>query len=195
MVDRDKLQIVHDLIARTLRDDTPGDYIETGVWRGGTCIMMRAILKENGVTDRKIYVADSFEGLPRPDKRYPHDRKDHLAKFSELAISEEQVRANFARYGLLDDQVVFLKGYFCDTLPKLTNEHFALIRLDGDMYQSTTDALTNLYPRLSPGGFCIVDDWTLKPCRKAVDDYLAAHGVRPKITEAHANAWWQKEYQ
>ena len=99
------------LTEATLADRIPGDYIETGVWRGGACILMRAVMAAYGVSDRRVYVADSFEGLPRPDAaRYPADRGDKLFSFGELAVSEAQVRRNFEAYGLLDDQVVFLKG-------------------------------------------------------------------------------------
>src|SRR5438132_2136885 len=86
--------------------EIPGDFIETGVWRGGCCILMRGILAANGVTDRRVYVADSFAGLPPPDaERYAADAGDPHHTFKELSISIEQVRENFARYGLLDDQV------------------------------------------------------------------------------------------
>jgi hypothetical protein len=94
---------------------------------------------------------------------------------------------------LLDNQVVFLKGWFRDTLPKLTDERFAIVRLDGDMYESTTDALTNLYPRLSPGGFAIIDDYSLQMCRRAVHDYLDAHSLKPDLMEIDAGSvYWRK---
>ena len=106
---------VEDVLAR----DVPGDLIETGVWRGGATIFMRSILKAYGVTDRRVWVADPFEGLPPPNPdRYPSDRGDNLHTFKELAVPLESVRANFERYGLLDDQVQFLKGWFRDTLPR-----------------------------------------------------------------------------
>jgi predicted O-methyltransferase YrrM len=84
-----------------------------------------------------------------------------------LAVSREDVERNFAKYGLLDDRVVFLQGWFKDTLPSAPIGKIALLRLDGDMYESTMDALQNLYPKLSPGGYCIIDDF-FGPCRLAV---------------------------
>jgi O-methyltransferase len=184
------------LVEATLQDAIPGDYIETGVWRGGACILIRAVLAAHGVADRRVFVADSFEGLPRPNaETYPADRRDKLFRFAELAISEEEVRSNFAAYGLLDAQVVFLKGFFRDTLPRLTDERFAVIRLDGDMYESTTDALVNLYDRLAPGGYAIVDDYgSLGHCRKAVHDFLDARRLSPKIEPVDEGCvWWRKE--
>src|SRR5205823_2770267 len=118
-----------------------------------------AVLAAYDVSDRRVLCADSFEGLPRPDpERFSADKRDRLYAFRELAVSEEQVRRNFAAYGLLDDQVVFVKGYFRDTLPNLPADQFALLRLDGDMYESTMLALTHLYDKLADRGFVIVDD-------------------------------------
>ena len=138
MIGSDGLANIRQLIEFTLSENIPGDYIETGVWRGGACIFMRAILEAFQITDRRVFVADSFGGLPKPNaEKYPKDRRDRLHAYEELAVSQETVAANFAKYGLLDDQVVFLKGFFSETLPKLTSERFALIRLDGDMYGRT----------------------------------------------------------
>jgi O-methyltransferase len=189
-----RLRSLRHLVETTLQENIPGDYIETGIWRGGACILMRAILQAHGVKDRKVYCADSFDGLPKPRADYRHDRRDRLHRFSELAVSEEQVRRNFESYDLLDDQVVFLAGWFRDTLPTLTNERFALIRLDGDMYESTADALTHLYPRLSPGGFAIIDDYGgIAACKKAVHDYLDTNALKPEIVAVDQSCiWWRK---
>ena len=194
MIGPGRLRNLRQLVETTLRENVPGDYIETGIWRGGACILMRAVLAAHGVANRKVFCADSFSGLPAPNARFRHDRRDRLHKFSELAISEEQVRRNFESYGLLDDQVVFLKGWFRDTLPALTDERFAVIRLDGDMYESTTDALTHLYPRLTPGGFAIIDDYGgITACRKAVHDYLDANALKPEIVAVDQSCvWWRK---
>ena len=196
MIGEKRLANLRELVDRTLSENIPGDYIETGVWRGGDCILIRAILEARGVTERKVFLADSFEGLPRPNpERYPADKRDRLFKFHELAVLEEQVRENFRKYDLLDDQVIFLKGPFSETLSKLTTEQFALIRLDGDMYGSTMDALTNLYDRVSSGGFVIVDDYgALQNCRRAVNDFLSSRSLRPPITPVDVSCvWWRKD--
>ena len=105
---------VEDILAKKI----PGDLIETGVWRGGAIIFMRAVLKAYDVTDRCVWGADSFAGLPKPDvERFPADEGDQTHTHPELAVSLDQVRANFEKYGLLDDQVRFLPGWFRDTLP------------------------------------------------------------------------------
>ena len=193
MIGLRRLDNLQDCIESVLRDQVPGDLIETGVWRGGACIFMRGVLRAHGVDDRRVYVADSFQGLPAPNaEKYPHDVGDlhHLHRF--LAVSEEQVRKNFERYGLLDDRVVFLKGWFRDTLPNAAIRALSVLRLDGDMYESTMDALNALYPKLSPGGYCIIDDYVLPNCRKAIDEYRAAHGiVEPIHTIDPISCYWR----
>jgi O-methyltransferase len=195
MVGLARLENVQRCVEDVLARNVPGDFIETGVWRGGTVIFMRALLKAHGVTDRRVWVADSFAGLPPPDpERYPLDRGLDLSIYPELAISLEQVQANFARYGLLDDQVRFLKGWFRDTLPHAPVETLAVLRLDGDLYESTTDALTHLYPKLAPGGYVIVDDYGAIPaCQQAVHDYREAHGITDAIeTVDWTGAFWRR---
>jgi O-methyltransferase len=181
-------------VERIIADRVPGDLIETGVWRGGASIFMRGILAAYGVTDRRVWVADSFEGLPKPDPRYAADAGDpHHTFKSLLAVSLDDVRANFEKYGLLDDQVRFLKGWFRDTLPLAPIERLAVLRLDGDMYGSTIEALEPLYPKLSRGGYLIVDDYALSGARKAVEDYRAANGITDPVNEIDwTGAFWRK---
>jgi len=194
MIGRERLEHVRDCVLDVLGNDVPGDLIETGVWRGGTTILMRGILRARGVTDRSVYVADSFEGLPPPDvARYPADEGLNFHEHPVLAVSLEEVRANFERYDLLDDQVVFVKGWFRDTLPGLADRTFAVLRLDGDLYESTRDALVNLYPRLSPGGWLIVDDFHIPACVQAVTEYREAHGITAELHRVNWAAAWKKE--
>ncbi|MCG3774477.1 MAG: Mycinamicin III 3''-O-methyltransferase [Nitrospira sp.] len=176
MIGLKRLDNVQHCMETVIREGIPGDVIETGVWRGGACIFMRAILAAYGVKDRVVYVADSFQGLPPSE--VPEDAGDTHHTHPYLSVSQEQVAANFQRYGLLDDQVVFLKGWFKDTLPTAPIDRLAILRLDGDMYASTMDALNALYSKLSPGGFCIIDDYgVVESCKQAVTDFRAAHGI------------------
>jgi O-methyltransferase len=181
MIGLKRLANVWECVESVLADNVTGDLIETGVWRGGTTIFMRAILKVHGVTDRLVWVADSFAGLPPPDlARYPLDRGITLHQFPQLAITLERVRDNFRRYGLLDEQVRFLKGWFRDTLPDAPIERLAVLRLDGDLYESTIQALDGLYDRLSAGGYVIVDDYgNVAGCRQAVHDFRALLADHP----------------
>jgi len=182
MIGLKRLDNLQHCVEDTLAKQVPGDFIETGVWRGGASIFMRGILRAHGVSDRSVWVADSFQGLPPPNPdAYPADAGDPLHTYDYLAVSLEEVKSHFERYGLLDDQVRFLEGWFRDTLPVAPIERLAVLRLDGDMYESTMTALTNLYPGLSPGGFVIIDDYggTWSGCTRAVHDFLSQH-ARPE---------------
>jgi len=196
MIGLRRMDNLQQCIAQIIADDVPGDFIETGVWRGGACIFMRANLKAWGDTERKVWVADSFEGLPRPNAaKYAADAGDNLHKFSGLAVGVEQVKHNFERYGLLDEQVQFLVGWFKDTLPSAPLDKIALARLDGDMYESTIQAIEVLYPKLSVGGFCIVDDFGshVSQAQQAVHDYRAQHGITDPIVDIDGTgAYWRK---
>jgi O-methyltransferase len=195
MIGEKRLDNLRTCVEDVLNRGVPGDLIETGVWRGGATIFMRAVLAAHGVTNRVIYVADSFGGLPKPDtKKYPQDTGDIDFMYQDLKISLEQVQENFRRYGLLDDQVRFIKGWFSDTLPHASIERLAILRLDGDMYGSTMDALQSLYPKVSIGGYVIVDDYgAIDRCRQAVEDYRTAHGIGDPIVPIDwTGVYWQR---
>ena len=187
----DNLQCcVEDALARRV----PGDLIETGVWRGGACILMRAVLAAHGISDRRVFVADSFQGLPEPDGRYPQDAGAGFHTQSFLAVSRADVEESFRRFELLDSQVVFLEGWFKDTLPQAPIKQLAVMRLDGDMYASTMDALNALYPKLSPGGYCIIDDYALDGARQATDDFRKHHMIRSELKQVDfTGVYWRKD--
>lgn len=200
LVRLDHLQAcVEDVVARGV----PGDVLEAGVWRGGAAMLMRAVLKTLGADDRIVWAADSFEGLPEPDAaRFPREAAAHHGPamrdaFGHLAASLEDVQANFARYGLLDDQVRFVRGWFKDTLPTAPVERLAVLRVDGDYHDSTRDVLVNLYDKLSVGGWLIVDDygedsWTY--CSLAVDNFRAERGITEPLVRVDRGCWcWRRE--
>jgi len=180
---------------RVLRESIPGDFIETGVWRGGACIMMRAVLEAYDVTNRKVFVADSFAGLPPPSAGVAADAGSEFHQYSDLAVSADAVRENFRRLGLLDEQVVFLEGLFRDTLPSAPIGKLAILRLDGDMYESTMDGLNALYHKVSEGGSIIVDDYYLiQAQRAAIDEFRAKHGIyEPIIQIDNFGGYWTKK--
>jgi O-methyltransferase len=193
MIGHKRLDNIQFCVETALREQIPGDFIETGVWRGGVCILMRGILAAYRIQDRKVFVADSFEGPPRPDSKYPADTGDKHHIWTYLSVSQDEVAGNFAKFGLLDDQVVFLQGWFKDTLPNAPIKELAVLRLDGDMYGSTMDALVNLYPRLAEGGFCIIDDYALKGCRQAVDDFRTQHDIQVELSIIDSTGrYWRK---
>lgn len=192
-------------IEDVLRQGIPGDLLEAGVWRGGAVALMRAVLQVHDVTDRCVWAADSFKGLPEPDAaRFPREAASYHGPvqrdgYQHMAVSMEQVRANLERYGLLDEQIRFLPGWFRDTLPHAPVERLAVLRLDGDYYESTRDVLEHLYDKLSPGGYLIVDDygedeWT--HCRAAVDEFRAERGITEPLRALDPRCWyWQRAHQ
>jgi hypothetical protein len=192
MIGARRMNNVRSECERVIRAGVPGDFMETGVWRGGACIMMRAVLRAYQIGDRRVIAADSFAGFPPPAEGA--DAGFELATSKEFAVPLAEVKAAFARYGLLDDQVVFLEGLFKDTLPTAPVVSLALLRLDGDMYESTRDGLVNLYHKLSPGGSLIADDYFLfEAHRKAVDEYRAAHGIAdPVLRIDEFGGYWIK---
>lgn len=198
MIGTERLNNIQYCFEDVLANEVPGDLIEAGAWRGGATIFMRALLQAYDVTDRSVWVADSFEGLPPPNlAKYPADSDPHVKDLHAadgLAISQEEVERNFSRYGLLDDQVHFLKGWFSDTLPTAPIEQISVLRIDADMYESTMDVLTNLYPKVSSGGYVILDDYLfIPPCQQAVDDYRKEHGITEKLFKVDWNAvYWKK---
>lgn len=199
MIGLRRLQNVRTSLESVLKNNIPGDVIETGVWRGGCSIYMKAILACHN-SDKTLWVADSFQGVPKPNPaKFPADaaqeRKTAFYKFDQLAVSRQDVESNFRIHNLLDDRVRFLEGWFCDTLPTAPIERLSLMRLDGDLYESTWDALVNLYPKLSPGGFCLIDDYGGIPsCREAVEDYRSQNNIsEPVIAVDTTGVYWQRK--
>ena len=252
MIGLRRLDNLQACVEAVLAEDVPGDLVETGVAKGGACILMRAVLRVRKERTRRVICCDSFasgqEGrgpppaaalllrplfsllalasrlpfvawhrrlyalLMRMQHSFPVDAAsvsaDTLASFlfflrsgarfvrppvPTIGTSVTAVRSHFARLGLLDDQVVFLKGFFAETLPDAPPEQIAILRLDGDLYASTRDALLHLYPRLSSRGFCIVDDYySFEECRRAVDEYRQAHSIREPLQRIDAGSvFWR----
>ncbi|ETB10911.1 TylF/MycF family methyltransferase [Mycobacterium avium subsp. hominissuis] len=196
MIGMQRLTSLQHCVETILKEDIPGDLVECGVWRGGASILMRAVLSAYGDEKRCVWLCDSFEGVPPPDTaHYQADKGIKLHRAAGiLAVPEAQVRANFERYGLLDDRVRFVPGWFKDTLQDAPIERIAVLRLDGDLYESTIQALDALYPRLSAGGICIIDDYhAIDACRQAVTDYRSEHGVTAPIEEIDGTGvLWRK---
>ena len=195
MIGHARLDNIQDCVVDVVVNDIPGDLIEAGVWRGGAGILMRAVLEVLADEARAVWLADSFRGLPppRPDI-YPLDADDTLWRSSALAIPVSEVESNFRRYGLLDERVRFIEGFFSESLPTASIEEIAVLRVDGDMYESTWAVLTNLYEKVSTGGYVIIDDYgCLAPCKAAVDDFRRQTDINQPLLEVDWTAvYWQK---
>lgn len=195
MIGIPRMNQLHACLDTILLENIQGDLIETGVWKGGATIFMRGFLAAHGITDRKVWVADSFCGLPPPTTEQDKGVDFSLAVYPYLAVPEKMVKALFERYDLYDEQVCFLAGWFKDTLPAAPINKLALLRLDGDMYESTWDALTALYHKVTPGGFIVVDDYLSYPgCRDAVDEFRNAENVQsPLVPIDEVSVFWRKD--
>jgi O-methyltransferase len=197
MIGLKRINNIQFCVETVIKDGIPGDLIETGVWRGGSCIFMRAILKAYGDATRTVWVADSFGGLPPPNAEvYQADAGATYHNFGDfLAVSRQEVEENFRRYDLLDEQVRFLQGWFKDTLPTAPIDGLAVLRLDGDMYESTIQALEALYNKVSDGGFVIIDDYHLGPCEQAVTDFRSRKRINDTIIDIDGKGvFWRKSH-
>ena len=189
-----RLDNVRDLILDVVKSDVPGDYVETGVWRGGSSIFARGVLRALGQKHRKSFVCDSFKGLPPGDKSY-HGGDKGWDNTRYLEVSSEVVAGNFNSAGLLDEKVIFAKGFFNDSMPVLVKsiDKLAIIRFDGDMYESAVDVLYHLYDKLSIGGYWIQDDWYGFPAQDAAHEFFKVHGISPEIIRIDGlGAYWKK---
>ncbi len=193
------LENLHAAMHHAVGNQVPGDFVETGVWRGGGTIYMRAFLEAYSEPQRRVWVCDSFEGLPKPKDEYEADSGSRLWESEYLAVSMDEVKRNFDFYGLLDERVRFIKGFFSDTMPTAPIDQIAILRLDGDMYESTIVVLEYLYPKVSPVGIVIIDDYGMLPeCNRAVEDYRLKHEITDPlqiigyVQGAPLGAYWCK---
>ena len=189
LVSKKRLDNIEYCFDEILKDNIEGDFIETGVWRGGACILIRKLMKINNIKNRKVFVADSFEGMPKPKNEF--DGSD-LSMFEEIKVSVEEVKSNFDKFGLNDNQVVYIKGWFSESLPKAPINKLALLRLDGDMYHSTMDSLNNLYHKVSNGGYVIVDDMDWPECARAINEFREKHSIKSELKFIDdVSAYWR----
>jgi hypothetical protein len=195
MIGRRRLENIEFCMDRILQDGVPGDFIECGVWRGGSVVFMRGHLAAHQDRTRTVWVADSFEGLPVPTLKQDEGLDLSAARYPMLAIGLDTVQDLFRRYDLLDKQVQFLKGWFKDTLQSAPIQTLSLLRLDGDLYESTMDALDALYDKVSVGGFVIVDDYGALPqCKQAINDFRERRKIADPIHQVDwTGAFWRKE--
>ena len=194
MVGLRRLDDLQACVESVLSDGVDGDLIEAGCWRGGASLLMRATLDALGERTRTVWVADSFAGFPLDEAPVDTDEVS-LGVIDFLSVPLDEVRASFTRLGL-EAGVRFLPGFFADTLPRLDAEvRFSLVRLDADTYQTTRLALSCLYPRLSVGGYLIVDDYgAVEECAAAVDDFRREHGIEEPLEQIDWTGMrWRRE--
>jgi len=171
-----------------------GDFLEAGVCRGGASIFMRALQVAYGQEQRRMWVADSFAGLPAPRAEADAGLDFTEERMPWLAASLASVQDNFRTYDLLSDHVCFIAGWFSETMPSCEAGPIALLRIDADLYESTRDVLVALYDRVTPGGFVIVDDYyAFRACAAAVDEFRSQRGITDPLHRVDWTAtYWRK---
>lgn len=167
------------------KNNVEGCLVECGVYAGGHPAVMAYAADQAG-ENRAVHLFDSFCGIPVGG---PRDHEDitaavgkgdgSLVSSGESACSLEQVQRRLKSWGFDPNRFHYHKGWFQDTLPGIDIGKIALLRLDGDLYESTKVCLENLYPSVSVGGYVIIDDWNLQGCREAVFEYLGKIGEKP----------------
>jgi hypothetical protein len=171
-----------------------GDVVECGVWKGGSAMICALTFMEMGVTDRKIYLYDSYDytwpGFSEHDAQIYGRSNEQTGDFvknqrervrlekegmREVLLSLEAVRSNLRTTGYPDENIIYVKGYVEETIPAIMPEQIALLRLDTDLYDSTLHELKHLYPSLSKGGVLLIDDYpTEEGATMATDEYFAS---------------------
>ena len=202
MVGKKRLNNVHKLIDRIFKDNIEGDFLEAGIWKGGIIIFMRACLLAYNDKNRKVWGIDSFKGLPPLDvHNFPEDKifEKILDDWNrqEMIVSKKEVIENINKFDLYDNQVELIEGWFSDVFKKNYNiKKLSLCRIDGDLYQSTYEALVGLYPKISLGGYVIIDDYGLwsGACKKAVDRFREENNINSELIKIDwAGVYWRKE--
>lgn len=192
-----RLDWLESTVVQIVSENIPGDFFEAGCWRGGAVIFLLGALRALRQTGRVVWAADSFAGYPAPTAS--SSEADHLLweRHDYFAVSRADFEQNVARYGLGGDALRVLEGFFDQSIPKAPIERLAMIRIDIDGYEGVSAVLDLLYPKLSPGGFVVVDELEVAGCKRAIDEFFARNGldkaqilpIQQKKTKA---AYWRK---
>tara|TARA_R110000868_G_scaffold177772_2_gene416819 strand:+ start:8205 stop:9434 length:1230 start_codon:yes stop_codon:yes gene_type:complete len=174
---------IFELIEKT--KDIPGDFLETGIWKGGACIIARTALSP----EKTVYCADSFQGLP--PMTHEKDIIDYTTpNWDYIKVPLEDVKNNFKEFGMTEG-VEFIEGWFSESL-KGWNKPLSILRLDGDMYSSTMDALEHCYFSVSKGGYVIVDDYFIPECAMAIKDFMEKYNLNNELIRInYTSVYWQ----
>eukprot|EP01113_Clastostelium_recurvatum_P010313 TRINITY_DN1509_c0_g1_i1.p1 TRINITY_DN1509_c0_g1~~TRINITY_DN1509_c0_g1_i1.p1 ORF type:complete len:313 (+),score=86.83 TRINITY_DN1509_c0_g1_i1:54-941(+) len=195
-----------DIAYYILSHNIPGDFVETGVFTGGsTILLMKALQEWNNVPEgvkevqrRKLWAADSFDGLPPPSDQDKEGTVD-VGFRGQFNSTLDSFIYNMKSWGAYDEsRLKILKGWFSETLHVAGIDKISYLRLDGDLYESTRDAITPMYHKISKGGIVYVDDYfTFNGCKKAIDEFREKNGVNSTLYtqyfpegRGYEAVWW-----
>lgn len=191
MTSIERMFALYQAVQYVVNNKVHGDYVECGVWRGGSSMVAAlAFIKRNDIS-RKFYLYDTFEGMSQPGKNDKYfkgesvieswdsiSKKDKIFCYAGLA----EVKENMVSTGYPENQIEYIQGKVEETMPGNLPEKISILRLDTDWYESTKHELKHLYPIVTQGGVVILDDyghWV--GAKKAVDEYFSEYGFQPLL--------------
>jgi hypothetical protein len=190
MTSVERMGALYDSLEYIRANNIKGDFVECGVWKGGNILGIMEYLAFHKMTDRKVFLYDTFKGMTPPEDidKDLNGRKAESILEDVMCISPiDEVRETISRSSFPMANVIFVQGDVCVTLngAKYIHEsNLALLRLDTDWYASTKKEMEVLYPKLNFGGVLIVDDYGhWKGSKTAVDEYFEGQGISPKIEQ------------
>jgi len=210
-----EIEQMYVLLLNIVANQVPGDIVETGVWKGGMGMWMKAVLNHFSLDGkdalgptRQLWLFDAFGEFPQPEKHLLADGEEiptHEKDLSVHALTKimydkpviaENVRSNFQNLGLLDERVKLVKGLFSKTIPAALSriQKLAILRIDNDYYDSVLFVLENLYDLLSPGGFVVIDDYNnpVLGCQDAVHHFRSKYQITSPIIDRYGGSvYWQ----
>jgi len=180
MVDLERSYALYQAVNYILKNKIPGDFVECGVWKGGSCMLVAYSLLQAGVSDRTIWLYDTFAGMAMPgendgekERKEWELHKKSGGKNDWCFASVDEVQANMKKTGYPFEKLRFVKGKVEESIPDAVPVKISLLRLDTDWYDSTKHELLHLYPLLEKGGVLIIDDYGVwQGARKATDEYF-----------------------
>jgi O-methyltransferase len=189
MTSAERIFALRQAVMHVVEHGIPGDIVECGVWKGGSMMAVARTLKELRATERNLHLFDTFDGMPTPGEEDVNLSDESAAALMSQSDKEsgvvwaygalEEVKRNLLSTGYPAERISFVKGKVEETIPMNAPAQIALLRLDTDWYESTYHELVHLYPRLSPGGVLIIDDYGhWKGARRAVDAYISEQKLR-----------------
>lgn len=190
MTSTERMYSLYKAVNYILQNNIPGDFVECGVWKGGSALLIAKMLADKNVTDRRVILYDTYEGMSEPtenDKDIAGEAATELLQKTSIEIQDsiwyyssfEEVKENLSLSQLKEENIIMIKGKVEETIPmQVPTKSISLLRLDTDWYESTKHELHHLYPLLNKNGVLIIDDYGhWEGCRKAVDEYILANNL------------------
>jgi O-methyltransferase len=191
MTSMERVRALIEAVEYLVKNDIPGDFVECGVWRGGSVMAVLETLRRLCRTDRHVWLFDTFSGMTDPDtddtsvfgeiaSEIQDDHKQKGEKWCFASLADVQANVKSTEYP--EQLLTFAVGPVEETLRRSVPDKIALLRLDTDWYASTKLELHALYPKLASKGVLIIDDYGhWRGAKKAVDEFFQAEEYHPLL--------------